>query len=152
MARELKDFIQDQNKQANILNCYASLFQQQRAWANVTFSTHQEAKDAFEHFKNNAVKFRDIRVYASMKNYRDNRTVVISTVNGNTTEKDMGKFLTELAAESQRVDQNDEEKGRKFDFFSFNIIEKKKFFIDADGISVGITDDQEANKEWRANN
>lgn len=41
LARELKDFIQDQNKQANILNCYASLFQQQRAWANVTFSTHQ---------------------------------------------------------------------------------------------------------------
>lgn len=81
-----------------------------------------------------------------MKNYRDNRTVVISTVRAGATEKDMGKFLTELAAESQRVDQSDEEKGRKFDFFSFNIIEKKNFFIDAEGISVAITDDQEANK------
>lgn len=53
----------------------------------------------------------------------------------------MNTFLTEIAAESNRVDMNDEEKGRKFDFFSFNIIEKKKFYLDPNGKSLGITDE-----------
>lgn len=107
LAKELKDFVQDQNKQAVVQNCYAAVFQKYGAWASVTFSTYQETKDAYEHFKNNLVKFRDTRVYANIKNEKDFRTVVLSTVKSNATEKDMGRFLTELAAESNRVDQND---------------------------------------------
>lgn len=64
----------------------------------------------------------------------------------------MNTFLTELAANSNRIDMNDENKGRKFDFFSFNIIEKKKFFIDKNGNSVALYDQEEADKTFRFNN
>lgn len=50
------------------------------AWANVIFSTYQETLDAYEHFKENRVKFRDNLIYANLRNVKDLRTVVISTV------------------------------------------------------------------------
>lgn len=134
----MKAFIQDQNKQSNIINCYTSVFQKHDVWANVTFSTHDETLAAFEQFKNNLVKFRDNWIYASLKNVKDHRTVVISTVKKDVTEQQFDHFLTELAALSNRLDKNDENKGRKFDFFSFNIIEQKTFYIDDEDNSVGV--------------
>ena len=138
--------------QSQILNCYVKVYQKQDAWANISFQTPIESKEAYEHFKNNFIKFRDSILYATLKNHKDNRTLVFSTIRSDVSEKQMNTFLTELAANSNRIDMNDENKGRKFDFFSFNIIEKKKFFIDKNGNSVALYDQEEADKTFRFNN
>ena len=78
--------------------------------------------------------------------------MVLSTIRADVTEKMMREFLNSLADDSKRVDMNDDNKGRKFDFFSFNIIEKKKFFIDMNGRSVALYEDEEAEKTLRFNN
>lgn len=79
-----------------------------------------------------------------MRNVKDPRTVVISVVRPEVKEKDVEKFLNELAAKSVKTVTLGEEPIRKYDYFSFNIIESKRFFkIDGDE-TKGIT---EADKE-----
>ena len=79
-------------------------------------------------FKANRVNFRGKPIYATLKNVKDLRTVVISTVQKDAKETDINKFLNKLAERSQRVDPNDESKGRKYDFATLNILEKKTFY------------------------
>jgi len=48
-------------------------------------------------------KFRDNTVYGSLRNVKDARTVVISVVRKDVNEKDIEKFLNELAAKSVKT-------------------------------------------------
>jgi hypothetical protein len=133
LAEELKEFIQRQGPQWNILNVYSSIVENRGAWANVTFSTFDETMQAYEHLKNLRPKFRDEVLYGSLRNVKDPRTVVISVVKKDVTEKAVRKFLDELAANSAKITTPGDETVRKYDFFSFNIIESKRFFkIDGD--------------------
>lgn len=54
----------------------------------------------------------------------------------------MRSFLNKLAESSNRVDGENEAKGRKYDFVSFNIIEQKTFYIDNQYNSVGLTEEE----------
>ena len=129
------------NRQANITSCFAKTHDRFGAWANVTFSTYEETVLAYEQLKNNRCQFRGIPVYASLRNVKDTRTVVISTVKDEVTERQMENFLKRLAESSNRVDTGEDQqpKGRKYDFFSFNILNKKTFCLDNSSEQVGIT-------------
>ena len=78
-----------------------------------------------------------------MKNVKDLRTVVISTVQKDAKEADINKFLNKLAERSQRIDPNDESKGRKYDFATLNILEKKTFYhVSANQPAVALLEGQ----------
>ena len=129
-----------QGPQWNIVNAYSSIYENRGAWANLTFSTYEETIQAYEHLKTMRPKFRDSVLYGSLRNVKDPRTVVISVVRSDITEKDIEKFLLELSAKSVKTVIPGEEPIRKYDFFSFNIIESKKFFkIDGDE-TKGVTE------------
>lgn len=152
LAEELREFVQNQCKQSTVVGSFASINPKFGGWANVTFSTYEETVAAYELFKNQRVKFRDALLYANIRNVKDLRTVVISAVKDDANEKELHSFLTELAANSTRVEANDESKGRKYDFFSFNIIEQKSFYLDSESKSVSVQDEAEAQEHWRFNN
>lgn len=77
-----------------------------------------------------------------MRNVKDPRTVVISVVKKEVTDKEVSKFLNELATNSTKVNPLDENSIRKYDYFSFNIIESKRFFrVDGDE-TRGITESE----------
>jgi hypothetical protein len=65
------------------------MFGNEGAWANVGFSNFDEAQDLYNHIKNNRIKFRDSYIYATLKNYKDLRTVVISPVHQDASRKDI---------------------------------------------------------------
>jgi len=98
------------------------------AWANITFSSYDETVQAYETFKNTRPKFRDTLIYGSLRNVKDLRTIVISEVRKDATEKLVKEFLNELASKSQKSSVLEEEPIRKYEYFSFNIIEAKRFF------------------------
>lgn len=104
------------------------------------FETYEETVKAYEHFKNNRLKFREVIVYANIRNVKDLRTVVIATVKKDTKDAQMKEFLNRLAEGSNKIDGNDDSKGRKYDYASFNIIEQKTFYIDHNHHSVGLTE------------
>jgi hypothetical protein len=143
LADEIKEFFQKQGPQWNIVNAYAAVHEARGAWANLTFSTYEETVQAYEHLKTLRPKFRDQVLYGSLRNVKDPRTVVISVVKKDTTEKDVEKFLTELASKSVKTPAiAGEEPIRKYDYFSFNIIESKRFFkIDGDE-TKGVTESE----------
>lgn len=85
------------------MSVYAAIYEKMGAWANVTFSTYEETIQAYEHMKNKKPKFREEYIYGSVRNVKDPRTVVISVVRKDATEKDMGKFLDGLAKESPKI-------------------------------------------------
>lgn len=129
LAEEIKEFFQKQNPQWNIVNVYAAIYSQMGAWSNVTFATYDETVQAYNLLKDNRPKFRDGLIYGSLRNVKDPRTVVISVVRKDANEKQVDKFLRELADKSTKAPaQPGEEPVRKYDFFSFNIIESKKFY------------------------
>lgn len=76
----MKAVIQEARQQATITSCYVAMFGTENAWANISFSTFDEAQDVYNHIKNTRVKFRDNFIFATLKNYKDYRTVVISPV------------------------------------------------------------------------
>ena len=49
LAEELKNFIQGQNMQWNIINSYCGNAPGKGVWANVTFATYEDTKKAYEH-------------------------------------------------------------------------------------------------------
>lgn len=122
IAEELKALIQNERKQANITGCFVAMYGKESAWSNVIFSTFEEALEAYEHFKTNKVTFRDNLIYANLRNYKDLRTVVVSTVKKGVENDQIKGFFNKLAERSPKVDPNDESKGRKYDYASFNII------------------------------
>lgn len=71
---------------------------------------------------------------------KDPRTVVISVVKKDVTEKTVEKFLNELAASSAKVNPLAEEALKKYDYFSFNIIESKRFYKKDGDNTEGITE------------
>ena len=73
----------------NIVNAYAAIHEKRGAWANLTFSTYEETIQAYEHLKTLRPKFRDCVLYGSLRNVKDPRTVVISVVRKEITEKDV---------------------------------------------------------------
>ncbi len=93
LADELKEWIQQQNPQWEIVNCYAALVAGKGAWANVTFATYDDTKKAYEHLKNVRPIFRDTAIYGSMRNIKDLRTVVFSVVKNDVEDKTVRKFL-----------------------------------------------------------
>jgi len=95
--------MQKQGPQWNIVNAYAAIHEQRGAWANITLSTYEETIQAYEHLKALRPKFRDCVLYGSLRNVKDPRTVVISVVRKEVTEKDVEKFLNELAAKSVKT-------------------------------------------------
>lgn len=140
LAEELKEFMQRQGPQWNIVNVYSQIHEKRGAWANLTFSSYEETIQAYEHLKNLRPKFRDCVLYGSLRNVKDPRTVVISVVKQDVTEANVGKFLNELASKSVKINSLGDDTLRKYDFFSFNIIESKRFFkIDGDE-TKGITE------------
>lgn len=146
----MKKVIQEQKQQANITNCFVAMFGNEGAWGNVSFSSFDEAQDVYNHIKNTKVKFSDSYIYATLKNYKDLRTVVISPVQSDATEADIKAFLNKLAERSPRFDLNDESKGRKFEHFSFNILAKRTFYHCGDGNSaVGLAEGEVAKEHWR---
>ena len=143
LAEEIKDFFQKQNAQWNIVNVYAAIYEHMGAWSNVTFATYEETVQAYDLLKNSRPKFRDGLIYGSLRNVKDPRTVVISVVRKDASEKQVEKFLRELAEKSVKSTTG-EELVRKYDFFSFNIIEAKKFYRndanETEGVAEGSTD------------
>lgn len=89
LSDELKEWMQKQGPQWNIINAYASPYEKRGAWANLTFSTYEETIQAYEHLKSTRPKFRDSIIYGSLRNVKDSRTVVISVVRKDVTEKDI---------------------------------------------------------------
>ena len=149
MAQDVKDLVQDLNKQSNIIGSYVSIDEKFGAWANVSFSTYEETVAAYENLKNERMYFRGAPVYASLRNVKDTRTVVISTVKKDVSEKKMAEFLKDLANSSSKVDPEDPSKGRKYDQFSFNILSQKTFYLNNESEQIGITEDDEPNSSWR---
>ena len=143
LADEIKEYMQRQGLQWNIVNAYAAIHEKRGAWANLTFSSYEETVQAYEHLKTLRPKFRDGVLYGSLRNVKDPRTVVISVVRKEVTENDVEKFLNDLASKSVKQQTiPGEENYRKYDYFSFNIIESKKFFkIDGDE-TKGITESE----------
>jgi hypothetical protein len=152
LAEEIKEFFQKQNPQWNIVNVYAAIYSQMGAWSNVTFATYEETVQAYDVLKNNRPKFRDGLIYGSLRNVKDPRTVVISVVRKDATEKQVEKFLKELAERSTKnVNQlGGEETIRKYDFFSFNIIESKKFYKNDTNETEGVieSDNSKVQESW----
>ena len=87
LAEDLKAFIQSQCRQSSVKGCYAAAFEGKAAWANVTFGSYEETLQAYDLFKNNRITFRDKFLYANLRNVKDPRTVVISTVRKEANEK-----------------------------------------------------------------
>lgn len=151
LAEEIKEFFQKQNPQWNITNVYAAIYSQMGAWSNVTFATYEETVQAYELLKNQRPKFREGLIYGSLRNVKDPRTVVISVVRKDATEKQVEKFLRELADKSTKnPTQPGEEPVRKYDFFSFNIIESKKFYKNDHNETEGVveTDSGKVQESW----
>lgn len=142
LADELKEFMQKQGPQWNIVNAYAAVHETRGAWANLTFSSYEETIQAYEHLKTLRPKFRECVLYGSLRNVKDPRTVVISTVRPEIQEKDVEKFLNELASKSVKTQIAGEDEVRRYDYFSFNIIESKRFFkVDGDE-TKGVTESE----------
>ncbi len=80
LADELKTFIQNQNMQWQIVNCFAAEVKGKGAWANITFATYDDTKRAYEHLKTARPQFRDQALDGSLRNVKDLRTVVFSVV------------------------------------------------------------------------
>lgn len=93
LADELKEFIQQQNMQWQIVNCYAAHVEGKGTWANITFATYDDTKKAYEHLKIFRPVFRESALYGSLRNVKDLRTVVFSTVKKDVEEKTVRKFL-----------------------------------------------------------
>lgn len=73
-----------------------------------------------------------------MRNVKDLRTVVFSVVKNEVEEKTVRKFLEDLAESSPIVpSESDQPATRKCQFFSFNIIEQKSFYLNNEGVQVG---------------
>ena len=141
LAFEVRNLVQDLNKQSIIIGSFVNIYERFGAWANITFSTYEETVAAYENLKNERTYFREAPVYASLRNVKDTRTVVISTVKTEVTEEKMQRFLKDLALASNKVDGDDPTKGRKYDFFSFNILSKKTFYLNNESEQVGITEE-----------
>ena len=121
LGDELRDWIQSQNPQWQVVNCFAAHVPGKGAWANVTFATYDDTKKAYEHLKNLRPIFRDSAIYASMRNVKDLRTVVFSVVKNDVDEKVVRKFFEDLAESSPVVPpEGDQVPTRKYQFFSFN--------------------------------
>lgn len=151
LSEEIKDFFQKQNPQWNIVNVYAAIYSQMGAWSNVTFATYEETVQAYDLLKNNRPKFRDGLIYGSLRNVKDPRTVVISVVRKDANEKQVERFLKELAERSTKnATQPGEETTRKYDFFSFNIIESKKFYKNDINETQGVieSDSSKVQESW----
>lgn len=121
------------------------------AWSNVTFATYEETVQAYDLLKNSRPKFRDGLIYGSLRNVKDPRTVVISVVRKDATEKQVERFLKELAERSTKnPSQPGEEPVRKYDFFSFNIIESKKFYKNDANETEGVieSDSSKVQESW----
>lgn len=103
LADEIKEFMHKQGMHWNIVNAYAAVQEKRGAWANLTFATYEETIQAYENLKANRPKFRDCVLYGSLRNVKDPRTVVISVVRKEATEKDVKTFLDELAANSVKT-------------------------------------------------
>ena len=79
--------------------------------------------------KNTQPKFRDCLVYGSLRNVKDLRTVVISIIRKDVDEKKIQQFLKSLSEKSvpsKIIAPEGEVQApptRKYDFFSFNILE-----------------------------
>ena len=58
LADELKEFMQKQGPQWNIVNSYVAFDKERGAWANLTFSSYEETIQAYEHLKTLRSKFR----------------------------------------------------------------------------------------------
>lgn len=149
LSEEIKEFFQKQNPQWNILNVYAANFGQMGSWANVTFATYEETIQAYDLLKNTRPKFRDGLLYGSLRNVKDLRTVVISVVRKDATEKLVEKFLKEL---SERSTKNPtlpgEEPVRKYDYFSFNIVESKTFYKNDSNEIEGVDEGKNVDESW----
>lgn len=152
LTEEIREFIQDNNRQSNIVGCFATRNEKLGAWANITFSTYEETKQAYEATRQQRIRFKDVPLYASLRNAKDTRTVAISTVKKNITNDQMRAFLSKLASESKKVESSPDENRRKYDFFSFNILDQKTFFIDNDGEQIGKTEDEDVPTSWREMN
>jgi hypothetical protein len=138
LGDEIKEFIQQQNMQWQVSNCYAAYVEGKGAWANVTFATYDDTKKAYEHLKTVRPIFRESAIYGSMRNIKDLRTVVFSVVKKDADEKIVRKFLEDLAENSPIVPaEGTQTQTRKYQFFSFNIIEQKSFFLNNEGTTVG---------------
>ncbi len=138
LSDELREWIQQQNMQWQIVNCYAAYVDGKGAWANVTFATYDDTKKAYEHLKNARPIFRDAAIYGSLRNVKDLRTVVFSVVKGGIDDKTVRKFFEDLAESSPVVPaENEQPTTRKYQFFSFNIIEQKSFYLNNEGVQVG---------------
>lgn len=103
LSDELKEWIQQQNPQWQVVNCYAAHVAGKGAWANVTFVTYDDTKKAYEHLKNIRPIFREAAIYGSLRNVKDMRTVVFSVVKSDVEEKTVRKFLEDLAESSPVV-------------------------------------------------
>jgi len=68
------------NIQWQIINCFAAFVEGKGAWANITFSTYDDTKTAYEYFKAKRPLFREEALYVSLSNCKDLRTVVFSVV------------------------------------------------------------------------
>lgn len=66
---------------------------------------------------------------------KDPRTVVISVVKNEVTENKFEHFWKEMAANSPNLNPLGETPQRKYDYYSYNILEPKRFFkVDGDKI------------------
>lgn len=64
--------------------------------------------------------------------------MVFSVVRKDADEKTVRKFLEDLAESSPIVpSETNQTPVRKYQFFSFNIIEQKSFYLDNQGVQVG---------------
>jgi hypothetical protein len=88
-----------------------------------------------------------------MRNVKDLRTVVFSVVRKDVDEKTVKQFLDELVEGSPIVPtEGDQAPTRKYQFFSYNIIEQKSFYLDNEGRQVGKANNEKVEESWRFNN
>lgn len=128
LAEEMKAHLEKLNPQWLISNSYASITAK-GTWSNVTFANYEDTISAFTTLKNTKEKFRDSLLFGSVRNVKDLRTVVMSVIRKDADENKVREFLNKLAAQSAKNTQIvGEEPTRKYEYFSFNIIESKTFY------------------------